>query len=267
MSLFSDIYSFLVTPQKGLVLWVYIFSAISFGILFLFLLTKVPRKARKPIVIIVTFLAGLFLSLEFLIPNDNVFTKAMPSVANFQLVTGCFTVLLGLGSLFLIQGKNILFKTSDRINGIAFFAGFFIIMISGFLMDAKIKGAEVVFDIIFSGVYVAMQAAMFSLVAFYIVSASYRAFRIKSMETGLLLVSTAIIMLAIIPLGSAITGFLPKEGIFSALRLENAGYWILTSPNMAVQRAIAFGVAVGALATSLRIWLSLERGSFYDKEL
>lgn len=267
MDLFVNIYKFFITPQNGVMLWVYIISALAAGVFGLFLLTKIPQKARKPIVIVITFLAGLFLSLEFLLPKDNIFTYSMPKVANFQLVTGCFTVLLGLGSLFLIQGKKAAFKTPERINGIAFFVGFFSILIFGILMDSNIKGSDVFFDIVFSGIYVSMQAAMFSLVAFYIVSASYRAFKIKSMETGLLLLSTAIIMLALIPLGTAITGFLPKEGFLSVFRIENAGYWILTSPNMAVQRAIAFGVAVGAMATSLRIWLSLERGSFYDKEL
>ncbi|MBO4548394.1 MAG: hypothetical protein J5758_04180 [Abditibacteriota bacterium] len=261
------IYSFFITPQKGMVLWAYIFSALLAGILGLFLLTRVPKKARKPIVAAVTFAAGLYLSLEFLIPHDNIFTAAMPKVANFQLVTGCFTVLLGLGSLFLIQGKKVMFGSSERINGIGFFAGFFGILISGFLMDAGVKGCEEIFDIFFSGLYVSMQAAMFSLVAFYIVSASYRAFRIKSVETGLLLLSTAIIMLAVIPLGSVITDFLPKSGVLSVFRVEKLGYWLLTSPNMAVQRAIAFGVAVGSMATCLRIWLSLEKGSFYDKEL
>ncbi len=264
---FADVYAFIVTPRNGLILWAYIFSALLAGILGLFLLTRVPKKARKPVVAAVTFVAGLYLSLEFLIPHDNVFTHAMPRVANFQLVTGCFTVLLGLGSLFLIQGKKVVFDRSERINGIGFFAGFFGILICGFLMDAGIKGCEQIFDIIFSGIYVSMQAAMFSLVAFYIVSASYRAFRIKSMETGLLLLSTAVIMLAVIPLGSVVTGFLPETGVLSAFRVEKLGYWLLTSPNMAVQRAIAFGVAVGAMATCLRIWLSLEKGSFYDKEL
>ena len=255
------------SPKTGLLLWIYIFSALLTGCLGLFLLTKVPKKARKPIVVVVTFLAGLFLSLEFLIPKDNIFTFAMPKVANLQLIVGSFTLFLGIGSLFFIHGKRVAHKNENRINSLGFFIGFFAIVVFGFMMDAGAKGADKLFDIIFNGIYVSMSAAMFSLVAFYIVSASYRAFRIRNLETGLLFLSTAIIMLALIPLGSFVTNFIPDKGFWSFLRVENLGYWILTSPNMAVQRAIAFGVGVGAMATSLRIWLSLERGSFYDKEL
>ena len=35
--------------------------------------------------------------------------------------------------------------------------------------------------------------------------------------------------------------------------------------NSPAQRAITLGVAVGALAMSLRIWLSLERGTFFSE--
>lgn len=257
----------LFSPKSGAVLWVYIIGALVFGAFVLFCLTKVPKKARKPVVVAVTFVAGLFLSLEFLIPFDNVFTNTMPAVSNWQLMISCFTLFMGLGSLFYLHGKRVSVKNENRINSLGFFVGFFAIIVFGILNDLNIKGTEVFFDIFFNGIYVSMAAAMFSLVAFYIVSASYRAFRIRNTETGLLFFSTAIIMLALIPIGSTITGFIPENSVFAFLKLENLGYWILTSPNMAVQRAIAFGIGVGAMATSLRIWLSLEKGNFYDTEL
>jgi hypothetical protein len=108
---------------------------------------------------------------------------------------------------------------------------------------------------------------MFSLIAFYIVSAAYRAFRIKSLEAGLMMAAAAIIMLALVPAGTAITNWLPETGFLSIFRIERIGYWLLIGPNMAAQRAIGFGVAVGGLAMGLRIWLSLERGSFFDRQL
>jgi hypothetical protein len=36
---------------------------------------------------------------------------------------------------------------------------------------------------------------------------------------------------------------------------------------MAGLRAVTFGIFVGALAMSLRIWLNLERGAFFEQEL
>jgi hypothetical protein len=36
--------------------------------------------------------------------------------------------------------------------------------------------------------------------------------------------------------------------------------------NTPAQRGITFGIAVGALAMSLRVWLSLERGTFFSEQ-
>ena len=88
-----------------------------------------------------------------------------------------------------------------------------------------------------------------------------------SMEAALMMGAAAIIMLALVPIGVALTDWIPAGHVLSIFRVERIGYWLLVWPNMAAQRAIGFGVAVGALATGLRIWLSLERGSFFDRQL
>jgi len=41
----------------------------------------------------------------------------------------------------------------------------------------------------------------------------------------------------------------------------------MNTPNMAAQRALIFGIMMGVIAVSLRIWLSLERGRFFEQEL
>jgi hypothetical protein len=48
--------------------------------------------------------------------------------------------------------------------------------------------------------------------------------------------------------------------------LEKLGEWVLRWLNTPAQRGILFGVAVGALAMSLRVWLSLERGTFFSEQ-
>jgi hypothetical protein len=108
---------------------------------------------------------------------------------------------------------------------------------------------------------------MFSIIGFYIVSAAYRAFRIRSAEATLMLIAAFIVMLGQVPVGAWITHGLPKEGILGFFRLENLSYWILNGPNMAAQRGISFGIEIGALAMALRIWLGLERGSFFEQEM
>lgn len=289
-------YLSLVLPNSvhGRALAIYIIGALLVGAAALFALMCVPPRYRKIIVVAVTFFGGLYFSLEFLLPHQpiagvpgsagvarfaNSLTKAKPNVADWAMIIGSFTLLLGTSNLFAVHGRAVKKKTEGWYNSLAFFITFFLIMIFGFLKDSAIsslgpgmaKGvqsvATSVYSILFDGFVQNLDATMFSLIAFYIVSAAYRAFRVRSAEAGLMMGTAAIIMLGLVPIGAWLTDWLPSAGPLASLRLENITYWLLTWPNMAVQRAIEFGLAVGAVAMSLRIWLSLERGSFFDRQL
>jgi hypothetical protein len=278
----------------GWALPVYMICALIVGIVGLFALMSVPPRYRKLVVAGITFLGGLYFSLEFLLPHQPVahvpgsagvahfaesLTKAKPSVADWAMIIGSFALLLGTSNLFAIHGRAVKKKTSGWYNSLAFFISFFAIMIVGFLKDSPIRwfgphnasaiqsASKSLYLILFNGFVQNLDATMFSLIAFYIVSAAYRAFRVRSAEAGLMMGTAGIIMLGLVPVGAWLTSWLPHTGPLASLRLESITYWLLIWPNMAVQRAIEFGLAIGAVAMSLRIWLSLERGSFFDRQL
>ena len=270
--------------------WFGIIGSIAAGGAAIFVLTLVPPRYRKWVVVAVTFLGGLYFSLEFLLPHEplkigqmvvpgtlgmarlaNGLTRAKPNVADWAMVIGSFALLLGTSNLFQIHGRAVRKRTAGWYNNLAFFISFFLILIAGFAKDAAngsmkdVSGS--VFAILFNGFVQNLDATMFSLIAFYIVSAAYRAFRVRSAEAGLMMATAGIIMLGLVPVGAWLTDWLPHSGPLASLRLENITQWLLTWPNMAVQRAIGFGLAVGWVAMSLRVWLSLERGSFFDRQL
>jgi len=273
------VYNWIALPREHWQLAAFIVAALALGAVALAMLCSVPPRYRKVIVMAVTFLAGLYYSLEFLLPPEawhldpprNPLTDWRPMVATLTQIIWSFALLLGVYNLFLIHGRAVGKRGKGWYNSAAFFIAFFAIMIAGFLKDANVarlgQAPANLFTILFNGFLTSLDATMFSLIAFYIVSAAYRAFRIRSLEAALMMVAAAIIMLAIVPVGASITNWLPTHGWASALRIERIGYWLLTGPNMAAQRAIAFGVAIGSLAMGLRIWLSLERGSFFDRQL
>ena len=109
--------------------------------------------------------------------------------------------------------------------------------------------------VIYTYIQIPMGATMFSLLAFFIASAAFRAFKARSLTAVLLLVTAFVVMLGRVPIGELITSKLPP-----VLQLSNIVEWILNFPNMAAQRGILMGVGLGMIATSLKIILGIERG-------
>jgi hypothetical protein len=104
------------------------------------------------------------------------------------------------------------------------------------------------FNDVYLNVYVPMQGTMFALLAFYIASAAFRAFRVRSFEAGLLALAALLVMLGRVPIGAEIWDKLP-----------DVSDWIMNIPNNAAKRAILIGAALGAIATGLKVILGLER--------
>ncbi len=265
-----------VKPGAPQYLWVLavLGDFLIIGGAFFFLLTMVPSRLRKTLVAAVTFLAGLIYSIEFFVPvpagkDGNFLTSfAQKTVTDIVLVLSTFALGLGIYSLLRFHGRNMARRRPGWHNSLALYIAFFSMLLSGFwVMTTKSVAATNTYDTLFRGTVAAPGATMFSIIAFYIVSAAYRAFRIRSGEATLMLAAAFVVMLGSVPVGEFLTSGLPMAGFWSNLRMENVNLWILKEPNMAAWRAISFGVEIGALAMALRTWLSLERGSFFEREL
>lgn len=106
------------------------------------------------------------------------------------------------------------------------------------------------------GLFIPLGAAMFSLLAFYIASAAFRSFRVRSIESSVLMLTAIIVMLGQIPQGS----------MYISESLPEMRLWILKNVSTPAFRAIFFGSAIAGLAMAIRIWLSLERGPFDEEK-
>jgi hypothetical protein len=111
--------------------------------------------------------------------------------------------------------------------------------------------------VLFYGIFKAGQATLFSLLAFFMASAVYRAFRVRTLDSGILLGSAVIVMLGNIPLGNVISATIRGWGLpFPGL--SEAREWILSFPSSAAQSAILIGAVLGYLASALKNLLGIE---------
>lgn len=123
--------------------------------------------------------------------------------------------------------------------------------------SGKQESADTPFGWLYEFVMVPLTSTMFALLAFYVASAAFRAFRAKNLEASLLLGTAFVILLGRTFAGVLLTGWLPEWA--SGLRLENLSVYVMQVFNTAGNRAIIIGIALGVAATSLRILLGVDR--------
>src|SRR5262249_55263611 len=102
-------------------------AAISIGVFFGLQLLR--PKGRKTLIVIVTFLCGLFYVMEFYIPvetingqEQNALTPYLPLAGDLSQIITAFALGLGVYTLCLLHGKNILRARPGWGNSLAFFA-------------------------------------------------------------------------------------------------------------------------------------------------
>ena len=212
------------------------------------------------------------------------FSRGTVFAGQFLMIIGAFAIGLGSVNMCIVHGRNIIKTRKDIHNSVIFFI-FLVSMFtatmygkpvmdeirekeatSGQSEEAKQEAVKEVtekhsallmilakmYDFLFYHVQRNLGATVFSLVSFYMVGAAFRSFRVKSAEAAFLILSATIVLLGQIPLGFAISSYLPKaSGIL--LNLFNA----------AAYRGVILGMAIAAISTSLRLWLGLEKGMFH----
>lgn len=194
-----------------------------------------------------------------------------------DLVTEMFNVLaavafvLGAASIAKVHLTKVSAQRPGWGYSIVTLVGFAVTLAVGLLMVA-VPPAPLSPDLAFSGTYSQqggalwwiyefvispITATLFALLAFYVASAAFRAFRAKNLEAALLLGTAFIILLGRTAAGGYLTGWFPSA--IDGLKLENLSIYIMQVFNTAGNRAIIIGIALGVAATSLRILLGIDR--------
>jgi hypothetical protein len=95
-----------------------------------------------------------------------------------------------------------------------------------------------------------LEATVMALLGFYITYAAYRAFRIRSLEATVMMLSAAVVILGSDSFGGWVTGGRLTAWADFDNRILNSG----------MQRGLLLGIGVATIAACLRMLLGLERG-------
>ncbi len=198
---------------------------------------------KREIPIIIVGVTGVVMFFQYFIPtgwSEFIFTYGQ----DWVMVIGILSLPLGIWSL--VKANVLKLKDpKERFYSAVLLAGFLAMVLTGLKRESFEAGS--VFMKLFNTILIPIQATVFSLLAFFIASAAYRAFRARSVLATVLLITAFLVMLRFIPLGPISTANL------------GAVAWILSVPNMAAKRAIMMGIGLGAAATAIKIILGIER--------
>lgn len=216
---------------------------------------------RREIPLLITFGIGTLLILSVFIPPME--TLGEDFTVFFDIIA-VFAFFLGGGNLLRVHIMKLQRRKTDWEYSIVTLIGFSIMLIIGLFklgnpggIAASPTAAGSLFQEIFDYVIIPLSATMYSLLAFFVASASYRAFRAKNKEATILLIAAFVILLGRTPFGMFLTSWIPES--FDIFQIPNMAIWIMNSPNLAGQRAILIGIGLGVVSMSLRVILGVER--------
>ena len=276
-------------------LFLKMFIGLVIGIGLIFAFMAAPTQMRRPIVAAFTFLAGLFYVVLYFwpspvnrgpsdLPRDFVesvsFTleDAVNVVVPITNILSAFLLGLGIYSLFRIHFRKVVHAQKDWGFSVVLLVSMFLMIVFGYWDWLTTRGPNEILmenqanwgfanygrDLLFNGLLQQMDAGMFSIIAFFILSAAYRAFRVRSVEATILLITALIMMLSLMGavtyfVASKVLGDPAPNSMLYNFTLTSVASWIKDTFQTSSLRGIDFGVGIGALAMGLRLWLSLEK--------
>ena len=207
----------------------FIAGGIILSVVLFFAVMQTPIQARRPLVWLVTFLSGGFMvaytywpkPINFDVKKDlpangvesigSFLQQSFGVVSSFVQIIAAFLLGLGIFSLLRVHLTNIARKKKDWAFSVVLLVAMFSMIFFGYA-DYMVRQREkaidfddpanwhtvnMVRDFLFDGLLQQMDAAMFSIIAFFILSAAYRAFRARSIEATILLGTALLVILSL----------------------------------------------------------------------
>lgn len=194
---------------------------------------------RRFLPIVVASGCGLVLLLDYIVASPRLDALGA-AVSEGVLILAAMALFVGVLNLLAVHAQRLRSGRQGRGLSLALLLSLLITLAVGI---AQPSGAALAWILDYA--YLPLQATMTALLAFFTVTAAYRAFRLRSVDAGILLATSLVVMLAQLPLGDPL--------------LRPLRHWLLAVPVTAGVRGLLVGVALGTLATSLRVLLAIDQ--------
>jgi hypothetical protein len=196
------------------------------------------RLIGSTIPTIITAFVGFVMIAEYVL-NIPVLNTLGGDLQRWGVVIGGFAIGLGVFNLTIHHSKVISRREEGMwLPSILLLGSMYLMIIFG--VTTVYGGASEGFDFMYTYLQAPLVVTTKSLLAFFIASAAYRAFRARSFEAALMLISAFFVMFFMVPLGTFL-GPVPF-----------VGQWLRDVPMNAAFRTLKIGAVVGLISLGIR---------------
>lgn len=220
------------------------------------------NKAR--IIKTVIFMAGIYYVLVFVLKGTSTwldtrfFKPVTQGYSDILIVIQSMALGVGVVNVFKVHTHRIVRVRQHWEYSIVLLVGFLTVTVFGVLSwlgpERIGAGAAGLFSFVINRLTTHMNSTIYSFLAFFVTSAALRAFRIRGIESSIMMVGAVIVLLAVAPLTEV---NIPH---IAALQI-----WMLKAVQSSVFRALEFGVLLGGITVGLRMWLGIERSALFEE--
>jgi hypothetical protein len=164
-------------------------------------------------------------------------------LTSWAAIVVAFALFLGLANVVTVHWNRIQTKKPGAVYSVVLLVALVATLVLGYAGPASRNGR-----FIFEYILQPLEATFFALLAVFIATAAFRAFRVRDMETFFFVLFAVIVLLGQVPIS-----------IFIWPELPVIKDWIINVPTLAGVRGILLGVALGTIATGLRVLIGADR--------
>ena len=209
---------------------------------------------RRQIPILIVFVTSLIIMADYFLklPPINPVTKlswtslVVTDIQNWGIILDAFALGFGAVNLFYLHTRNI----SKRAKGQWPFSIWLLLMVLVFAGIGIAYGpTSDQYSWLYNSSYFALSATVYSSLGFYMTSGIYRALRARNLESTLLLIVGAIVIMR----------NAPAIAVAAPIVIDMEA-WLSAIPTTSAQRGIMIGAALGAIALGIRTMIGRETG-------
>lgn len=202
------------------------------------------RMISRRIIVFTLSIVGFMTLLEYFIvfPELSAITLFFMKVAT---ILAAFAIGVAAVGVFRLHASIV----AKKVKGEWYFSAWLLFVMILTAAIGIFGGVDhPAFQWIFSNIFMPLSSTMFAMLGFFIITAAYRAFRARTLDSIILLLTGVLIMLMNMPMGGAIWSGFPIIGT-----------WLRDIPAMAGFRGVMLALTIGLVAYGIRVLIGYEK--------